>query len=140
MPNMTAILADVNDFRKRRNAKREIPRVILGCLGIVALGGLTFVAVQAAWGMYGKFAAASEARSDAEAQLAQLQTQYAKVEAKVAELNTSRGVEAAVRERYGVARPGEGAIDIVRHASTSESGTRSGDSWFSKLWQSLFVW
>ena len=138
--HIRAILTDVNDFRKRRNMKKEIPRVLLGCAGIVALSGLTFVAVEAAWGMYGKFAAASEARSDAEARLAQLKTQYANVEAQVAELNTDRGVEAAVRERYGVARPGEGEIDIVRHASTSESGGRGDESWFAKFWRSLFVW
>ena len=140
MPNMVAILSDVNDFRKRRNMKREIPRVLLGCAGIVALGVLTFFAVEAAWGMYGKFAAASEARAGAQTQLAQLQTQYARVQTQVAELNTDRGIEAAVRERYGVARPGEGAIDIVRHASSSESGARGDESWFAKFWRSLFVW
>jgi cell division protein FtsB len=137
---MVAILSDVNDFRKRRNMKKEIPRMLLGVAGIVALAGLTFVAARAAWDMYGKFAAASEARSDAETQLAQLQTQYERVEAQVAELTTDRGIEAAVRERYGVARPGEGEIDIVRHASTSDSGARGSESWFRKLWNSLFVW
>lgn len=120
--------------------KREIPRMLLGCVGIVVLGALTFFAVEAAWGMYGKFAAASEARGDAEARLAQLKTQYTHVEAQVADLNTDRGVEAAVRERYGVARPGEGEIDIVRHASSSESGSRGDESWFAKFWRSLFVW
>ncbi len=137
---MTAILADVNDFRKRRNLKRAVPRMLLGCVGLLALAGLTFVAAQATWGMYGKFVAASEARGDAETQLAQLQTQYARVEAQVAELVTSRGIEAAVRERYGVARPGEGEIDIVRHASTSGSASVNSKSWFAEFWHNLFVW
>lgn len=137
---MTAILADVNEFRKRRNLKRELPRVVMGCLGIIALGGLTFMAARAAWDMYGKFAAASQARSDAEVQLAQLQTQYAHVEAQVKALNTERGIEAAVRERYGVAKPGEGEIDIVHSASTSQSASKGDESWFAKLWHSLFVW
>lgn len=119
--------------------KREIPRMLLGCAGIVALAALAFVAARATWDMYGKFAAASEARTDAESQLAQLQSQYARVATQVEELNTERGVEAAVRQRYGVARPGEGEITIVRQASTTDS-TRSDESWFSKLWSSLFVW
>lgn len=130
----------MNDFRKRRNMKREIPRMILGCIGILALAGLTFEAAHAAWDMYGKFVDASNARSDAEAQLAQLEQQYAQVSSQVAALNTSRGVEAAVRERYGVAKPGEGEIDIVRAASTTAPAANQGDSWFSRLWKRLFVW
>jgi len=130
----------MSDFRKRRNMKREIPRMILGCVGLLALGGLAFFAAKAAWGMYGKFAAASQARTDAEAQLAQLETQYSQVESQVKALTTERGVEAALRERYGVAKPGEGEIDIVQGASTTSASAPSSESWFIKLWRSLFVW
>ncbi|HEY6018717.1 MAG TPA: hypothetical protein VIY48_02155 [Candidatus Paceibacterota bacterium] len=130
----------MNDFRKRRNLKKEIPRVVLGSVGILALGLLAFVAARAAWDMYGKFTAASQARTDAEAQLAQLETQYEQVETQVKSLTTDRGVEAAVRERYGVVKPGEGEIDIVRAASTTAPASTQQESWFVRLWKSLFVW
>lgn len=130
----------MNDFRKRRNMKREIPRMLLGSVGILALGALAYAAAHAAWDMYGKFAAAASARTDAETQLAQLQAQYAQVETQVTALNTPRGIEAAVRQRYGVAKPGEGEIDVVHTSSTTAPADSGGDSWFSRLWHSLFVW
>jgi len=114
--------------------------MLLGVAGVLVLAAASFVAARAAWDMYGKFAAASQARTDAEVELAQLQEQYAHVETEVASLNTERGVEAAVRERYGVAKPGEGEIDIVRQSPTSTAATAGQDSWFARLWHSLFVW
>lgn len=129
----------MREFKKRRTVASEILRMTLGLAGVLVLVGAVFLASRAAWGMYGKFASAAEARSEAEGQLADLQDRYKKMQADVAEFSSPRGLEAAVRERYGVARPGEGQIDIVRTASTSESVPRN-TGFFEKLWRMLFVW
>jgi len=129
------------EFRKRRrNTKAELFAALLGCVGLLALLVLAVVCVRAAWDMYGKFVAADQAHTQADAQLAQLQAQYNDVTAQVGELNSTRGQEAQVRERYGVAKPGEGEIDIVRQAASTTAGQSGGQNWWERLWHALFVW
>ena len=106
---------------------------------MLALAALAFVAVRGAYGMYGKFAEAAAARAGAESQLAELQGRYASVKADVDAFSTDRGVEAALRERYGVAKPGEGQIDIVRQASTTEPVLQQKNV-LQKLWELISVW
>lgn len=129
----------MRDFKKRRTRGSEILRVSLGFLGIMALATVAFMASRAAWGMYGKFAAASAARFEAETKLKELEAREAKIRAEVSALSSERGIEAAVRERYGVAKPGEGQIAIVRQSTSSEAiPVKAG--FLEKLWKSLFVW
>src|SRR5437868_2203478 len=100
----------MQDFRKRRNPKAELLRATLGTFGVLVLAALTFFAIRGAWGMYQKFTAASEASAASSANLAQLESQYTQVSADTANLATPRGVEGELRQRYGVAQPGEGEI------------------------------
>ena len=130
----------MQDFRRRRNIKQDFLRAILGLCGVILLGLLAFFAVKGAWGMYGKFAAASQADADAHTELAGLQGQYNKVGAAVAALSSDRGVEAGVRERYGVAKPGEGQIDIVRREATTTDAAPQETNIFVKIFRALFVW
>lgn len=129
----------MREFKKRKTLASEILRIALGTLGVLALGSLAFFAGRAAWEMYGKFAAAAAARAQAEAQLGDLEARQAKIQADVEDLSSERGMEAAVRERYGVARPGEGEIAIVRTATTSEPILEE-QGFGAKLWRMLFVW
>jgi cell division protein FtsB len=129
----------MSEFKKRRTAGAELVRVGAGCLGVAALGALVFVAGRGALDMYGKFAEAAAARAGAQAQLAELDGRYQKVKTEVDTLSTDRGLEGAARERYGVALPGEGQINIVRPASTTEPVAQKNGV-FEKLWNLLFVW
>ncbi|MDB5225033.1 MAG: hypothetical protein JWO43_655 [Candidatus Adlerbacteria bacterium] len=101
---------------------------------------LAFVTLRAAWGMYGKLAEATEGQEKAEAQLANLQRQHKRVSAAVAELQSSRGVEAEVRQRYGVAKPGEGEIQIVAVAAAEATTTPPVLSFWARVWHALWVW
>ncbi len=130
----------MQDFRKTRNARAALMHLAWRSLGLLVLAGLAFLAVRAAWNMYDKFAAASDAQAQVEAQLSFLQSQYNSVETQVQSLSTPRGQEGELRQRYGVVRPGEGEIDIVRQAPTSTGATGPQQSWLEKLWQALFVW
>lgn len=129
----------MREFKKRRTKGTEILRVSLGILGVMALAAVAFFAARATWDMYGKFAAAAAARADAEAELAELQGREARIREEVESLSSERGVEAAIRERYGVAKPGEGQIAIVRQASSTEA-LRPQAGFLESLWNAFFVW
>lgn len=127
--------------RKRRTRAEEILRFCLSTLGVAALVFLTVISVRAAWGMYGKMADASIAEEGSERELAALETQKAAVTASLEELSTARGQEAALRERYGVARPGEGVMQIVAgSASSSADDAAASGNWFTDLFRALFLW
>ncbi len=129
----------MREFKKRRTIGAEILRMSLGALGVLALGLVAFGASRAAWTMYGKFTEAAAARAGAEAQLQELEQRDQTIKADVAALSSNRGVEAALRERYGVALPGEGEINIVRQASSTGPFIEQV-GFLQKLWQLLFVW
>ncbi len=114
-------------------------RMGLGGLGILALLLVAFAAGRGAWDMYGKFTEAAAARASAEGELADLQDRYAAVQRDVDAYATDRGIEAQVRQRYGVIRPGEGVIDIVRQASSTDATTKSQGVW-AKIWSIIHFW
>lgn len=97
--------------------------------------------VKAAWGMYEKFVVASRGAEAAEVELAQLSEQYTRVSTAVDNLSTTRGEEGEIRERFGVALPGEGAIQIIRASSSTNDGNDGGEgNIFSRIFRALFVW
>jgi cell division protein FtsB len=129
----------MREFKKRRTTGAAILRISAGAAGVLLLAGVATVASRAAWDMYGKFAEAAAARASTETQLQELQDRHQKIEADVQALSSERGLEAQVRERYGVAKPGEGQITIVRLASSTEV-LRQEPGLLDKLWHLLFVW
>jgi len=130
----------MREFKKRRNQKGEALNLCLRVLGCLVLFGITVLAVRATWSMYGKLSEASVGQEAAEAQLAALQTQEARVATSVADTSSTRGVEAQVRQRFGVARPGEGVIQIVRDQASTSAQTPTPKSWWVRIWHTLFVW
>ncbi len=129
----------MREFKKRRTVGAELLRFLLGGAGVLALAGVAFGASRAAWDMYGKFAEAAAARASADVQLQDVRTRRQNIEIDVQALSSERGLEAEVRERYGVARPGEGQINIVRQATSSEI-LRQEPNLLQKFWQMLTVW
>lgn len=130
----------MREFKKRRNQKGEIVHLSLRGLGCLALFGVAILAVHAAWGMYGKLSEASGGRESTEVQLATLRAQETRVATAVANISSSRGVETQLRERFGVARPGEGMIQIVRDTASTSALATPSESWWSRIFHTLFVW
>lgn len=130
----------MQDYRRRRASRQDVTRAALGAVGVVFLALVAFFALRGAWGMYTKFAAASQADAAAQVELETLKGQVGTVGASAAALTSLRGVEAGVRERYGVARPGEGQIDIIRREGTSTPTTRDEPNIFVKMFRAIFVW
>lgn len=66
--------------------------------------------------MYERYAQASEARSATVKETAALKERQASLLARIETLSTDRGLEEELRRRYGVAREGEGVIEVVKEA------------------------
>ncbi len=130
----------MKDYRRQRASKQDAMRAAIGALGVAALLFVAVYAAKGAWGMYTKFVSASEADAAAQVELETLKKQRAQVGASAEALVSDRGVEAGVRERYGVARPGEGQIDIIRREVASTTPKVEQPNVFQKIFRALFVW
>ncbi len=131
----------MTDFTKRRGRGQLVRRFLIGLCLLALLGVVTFAAVHAAWNMYGKFADATASSDAAQLNLTRLKAQKSSVEAEVASLSSPQGQEAQLRRSYGVARPGEGVIQIV-HESATSSNPQNGASgnFFMRILHALFSW
>lgn len=131
----------VREFRANSNNKLHIFwRFSLALGASVLLLFVSSASVKAAWEMYQTFDIAAEERAMAEAELAALELEHAQMSAILKSFGSERGVEAAIRERFGVVKPGEGEIRIVR---VEESGTveeAAHGNPFSRLFNALFKW
>jgi len=101
------------EFRKRRTRAELLVKMTGIVAGACLLGLVAFWSIMAAWRMYLKLQDATDQSDAAASELALLQKQDAQVTKDIASLSSERGVEAALRERYGVIRPGEGIIQVV---------------------------
>ena len=130
----------MHDFKKRNTKVHHSLKFGFALLGMLVLVGLAGVAISSAWHMYGTFNEAVMARHNAEVQLASLQSDMSRVSASVAALGSQEGVEAQMRDRFGVAKPGEGEIEIVRNQPTSDVQPAPQENIFVHVLHSLFVW
>jgi cell division protein FtsB len=128
----------MRDFRKR--GKNEVGSFILLLVGLVLVLILVIFAVRGAWSMYVKFSVALRGNEASQKELAELKEAYEKMSAAVANLSTTRGEEGEIRDRFGVARPGEGAIEIVRSSTSSLEQEEKEGNVFMRILRSLFVW
>lgn len=137
----TAILANMPEFRKRRTRAELLVKMTGIVAGACLLGLVAFWSIMAAWRMYLKLQDATDQSDAAASELALLQKQDAQVTKDIASLSSERGVEAALRERYGVIRPGEGIIQVVETspAATSSMGTAS-QNLLERVFHTLFPW
>jgi cell division protein FtsB len=128
----------MRDFAKHTGPRRQKLRLLAGVVGIIVLGFITFEAAHAAWGMYGKFAEAAGDNATAEQNLSQLTAEEAQMSAEVVALSSERGQEAALRQTYGVALPGEGEIQIIEESPSSTPPQPQQQNFFARLWHALF--
>ena len=112
-------------------------RILMRIAGAVLLLFLTLTAAKAAYDMYGRFSRASLRDAATQAKQRELEGEFSRLQNGVKELQSDRGVEEALRGRYGLARPGEGEILIVRQAPEAPQGGASG--FFKRVWNRLFT-
>lgn len=130
----------MREFNRRRSRREEVMRFCMRLAGVLALLVITTAAVRAAWGMYGKFSSSAAADAVAQQNLASLEQQETQVNAAVSSLSSEEGVEAQMRERYGVAKPGEGEILIVEDAASTTPQAPPSPNVLSRIFHALFPW
>lgn len=101
-------------------------------LGVILLGF--------AWGVLGfmgKMSATSENRKVATAKLAELENKKERLNTELAKLETEGGVEENIREKFGLAKEGEGLIVVVEDKNKVEIVVEE-KGWFASLWDKWF--
>ncbi len=128
------------DYRPHTSNEFTLWRFLFAAVVAVILLFVSSASVKAAWDMYQTFDTAAAERAATELELAALKAEYATVVATLEQFSTDRGLEAAVRERFGVVRPGEGEIRIVRTKESDVVEVEESDNPFSRLFNALFTW
>jgi cell division protein FtsB len=109
--------------RGLRDWKQGIVIVALA-LGALWLGSLVY-------GLAGKAQIAWQKAHEAKIEYAALEARKHALQADLDALATPRGQDAAIREAFGVAKPGEEVIVVVPPASTTASTTTSWWQWLT---------
>lgn len=96
---------------------------------------ICFAVGRGAWNMYGTMSRAKAEASETRTRHDELVKRKEDVQASLKNLETEYGSEAALRERFGVARPGEIVIlltDIEAPAASTTAPSEGGgdDGWF----------
>ncbi len=121
-------------------AKAHTNRILLRLglrAGIAILGIVTVLASVATWSVFQKERAASSEARAAEAENADLMARKAALTASLEALQTPRGTEAAIRERYPVVKPGEEVITLVDPKPDTATATSSASE---GIWGSIKNW
>jgi len=111
------------DAKKRLTRAEVFVHLMAVLVGTAIICFFAFGAALAAFRMYGKLETATAAADEAQGQLSRLTLADASVKSDIEGLTSNRGVEAALRERYGLIKPGEGVIQIVEAKSSAMAST-----------------
>lgn len=97
------------NFQQRRDPLRLMWRR----LAAVVLLALVAIAVRGAWGVYEKSRESSLLKVESEAKLNELSQREQELREDIAALRSEQGIEGKLRERYDLAREGEGVVVIL---------------------------
>ena len=101
-------------------------RPVLAVLGILVL-----VFAYGVIGFMGKMTVTKENKKIAENKVAELEKQKEKLSVDIDKLKTGEGVEESIREKFGLAKEGEGVIVIVEDENTAELEKKDKGGFFS---------
>ncbi len=119
------------EFRQRQKRRR----MLSSNLTIIALCALALLLGKGTWDVYVKERKATELLEQAQIQQKSLNERSEFLESEIALLQNETGVETKLRERFGIARPGEKVIMLVdTEATTSLQKEDAG------FWKKIFSW
>ena len=91
-------------------------------------------ATQATWSVFGKYQETKENKRHAQKELAELKKRESEVKDRIEHLKTREGVEREIREKFGLAKEGEGVIVVVKSPKSEQESFAPRSS----LWGSVF--
>ena len=123
----------MRSFQTKRKWKDALSsRPVLAFLGVIVL-----VFTWSVYGFWGKMRETTKNAKIAENKVAGLEKQKAELSADIAKLKTDAGVEDSIRDKFGLAREGEGVIVIVDDRSKLEDTQQANTSGF---WSFFINW
>lgn len=117
--------------------KRRMSRIAYSAPALVVLGILILFAANATWGVFTTYRESRANRERAESELAALESRRDIISSEVARFETPEGIEAAIREKYGLVKEGEGVIIIVPETASAVVKGNEVGSFLSSLWEGL---
>jgi cell division protein FtsB len=96
-------------FQQRRDPTRLMWRRVIAIILLLVIA----LAVRGVWGAYNKSQDSYVLKVEAQAKLNDLEKREYELRADIANLRSEKGVEAELRERYDLAKDGEGVVVIV---------------------------
>lgn len=116
------------------HGKHDPLRLMGRRLLLLALALLVVSAAWEVWSVYNKDKESAQLNAQSQAQLSDLQTRETKLQGDLANLQTERGMEAALRQQYAVGDQGEGLIVIVEPQKPAPvEATSSMMQWFKDV-------
>ena len=80
----------------------------------------------------------SKNRDIAELKLVELNKNKDKLISDIENLNTDRGKEASIRDKFGLAKEGEGLIVVVDEKVNTVENETEDKNWATSLWSKIF--
>lgn len=124
--------------RKKRSLTR---RIFSSYAFVLLLLVILFFALRGLWDVYATFHSARADNADTEETFTELKEREEELEERLNILQTKRGVETEIRQRFNVTKPNEGVIYIVkdseRKETTSETNNDQIDEPAQSFWESL---
>ncbi len=105
---------------------------------------LVFLAVILLFSIFGvvrfliKMNETSKNRNIAENKVAELEKSKQKLTEDIESLKTDRGLEENIREKFGLAKEGEGLIVVVDDKNAEVPFPKPKGNWFTNLWNNWF--
>lgn len=97
----------------RASDKKLIQRIVFGNIGLVVLLIVVAIFAKGTWSVYTKAKFAEENRTQAEQELEKLEEREAALNEELVRLNTQRGLEEEIRQKFDVGKEGEQMIVLV---------------------------
>lgn len=102
--------------------RRKIRRILYSPLSLIVLGIIAIIFVKAAFSVYLKEVASRQYLDQAQTELAKVSATKAELSTSVASLQTQQGVEADIRHKFRVVKPGE-QIAVIVDGSASDTSS-----------------
>ena len=90
------------------------------------------------WGFLGKMTETRKNRIIAEEKIAELQKEKDKLSSGISKLNTEKGQEEIIREKFGLEKDGEGSIVIVDNQNGVDAKNKANQGGFFSFFKNWF--
>ncbi|OIO33099.1 MAG: hypothetical protein COZ49_01665 [Candidatus Yonathbacteria bacterium CG_4_10_14_3_um_filter_47_65] len=121
----------MREFQK----KRRIREALYSWPVIILLAGIFLLLANATWGAYQKAHIAFVNKEKVSNELADLKEREGELTEKIGHLQSDFGIEAEIRERFGVAREGEEVVVIV--PSVQDDRVASNNALKKSFWAAI---